>query len=107
MQTAYLREGHDLACAGWLDRSWVRRVLGEREVRARAMVVREVRLEDRVEVGLAEDDDVVEAVAANGAHEALDEGILPWRMRRGPDIFDAKPGDAIAEACPVDAIAVA
>src|SRR5260370_1255846 len=40
--------------------------------------------------GLAEDDDVVEAVAANGAHEALHEGILPRRVRGGPDLFDAK-----------------
>jgi hypothetical protein len=76
MQTAYLRERHDLACAGRLDRSGVRRVLTEREVRACAVVVGEVRLEDRMQVGLAEDDDVVKAVAANGAHEALHEGIL-------------------------------
>jgi CheY-like chemotaxis protein len=44
MQAPYLGEGHHLA--GSSDRSWVRRVLAEREVRARAVVVREVRLED-------------------------------------------------------------
>jgi hypothetical protein len=64
---ADLGECHDLACAGWLDPSRGRGVLAEREARARAVVVREVRLEDRAQVGFAEDDDVVEAVAANGA----------------------------------------
>ena len=77
MQTAYLGKGHDLLCAGELDRSCVRRVLAKGEVRARAVVVGEVRLEDRTQVGLAEDDNVVEALAANGAHEALREWILP------------------------------
>jgi len=58
-------------------------------------------------VGLAEDDDVVEAIAANGAHEALHERILPRRLRGGLDPFDAKPGDALPKRGPVDAIAVA
>jgi hypothetical protein len=53
VQTTHLGERHDLACAGWLDGSGVRRVLAEREVRARAVVVREVRLEDRPQVGFA------------------------------------------------------
>ncbi len=43
MQAAYLGEGQNLAGDGWLDRSGVRRILAEREVRARAVVVREVR----------------------------------------------------------------
>jgi hypothetical protein len=38
MQAAHLGERHDLAGAGWLDRPSVRRVLAEREVRARALV---------------------------------------------------------------------
>ncbi len=107
MQAAYLGEGYDLAGAGQLDRSRVRSVLGEREVRARAAVVGEVRLEDGPQVGFAEDDDVVEAVVANGAHEALHEWILPRRLRGGFDLFDAEPGDALAKRGPVDAISVA
>ncbi len=39
VQAAHLGKRHDLACTGWLDRSKVRRVLAEREVRARAVVV--------------------------------------------------------------------
>jgi hypothetical protein len=107
VQAAYLRERNDLACAGWLDRSRVRRVLAEGEVRARAVVVREVRPEDSAEVGFAKDDDVVEAVAANGAHEALGEWILPRRVRCDLDLFDAKAGDALSKRGPVEAIAVA
>ena len=106
MQAADLGEGYDLACAGWLDRSRVRCVLAEREVRARVVVVGEVRLEDDPQVGFADDDDVVEAVAANGAHEALYEWILPGRLWRGLDLLDAKACDALAERRPVDAIAV-
>ena len=56
IQATYLREGHDLACAGWLDRSGVRSVLAEGEVRAGSVVVHEVRLEERTQVGFAEDD---------------------------------------------------
>jgi hypothetical protein len=58
-------------------------------------------------VGFAEDDHVIEALAANGAHEALREWILPRRLRGCLDLFDAKPGDALAERGPVDAIAIA
>ncbi len=57
------------------------------------------------QVGFAEDDDVVEAVAAKRAHEALHEWIPPRRLRRGLDLFDAKPGYAVAERDSVDAIA--
>src|SRR5260370_33573832 len=64
-------------------------------------LVREVRPEDHGEVGFAEDDDVVETIAANGAHEALREGILPRRVWGGPDLFDAKRGDGMAKACTV------
>lgn len=42
-------------------------------------------------MSFAEDDDVVEALAANGADEAFREWILPGRMRGGLDLFDAKP----------------
>lgn len=70
------------------------------------MVVGEVRFEDRVEVGLGEDDWVVEAVASNGAHKALREWILPRRLRRGLDLFDAKACEAVPKPGPVDGIAV-
>ena len=49
---------------------------------------------------LAEDDDMIQAVVANRAHEALHEWILPRRVRRGHDLFDAKPGDTLSNAAP-------
>jgi hypothetical protein len=52
-------------------------------------------------VGLAEHDDVVEAVTPNGAHEALREWILPRGLGRGDDLFDAKPGDAFSKRGPL------
>jgi hypothetical protein len=45
VQSADLGECHDHAGTGRLDRSRVRRVFGQGEVRARSVVVREVRLE--------------------------------------------------------------
>jgi hypothetical protein len=51
------------------------------------MVVHEVRLEDRAQVAFADDDDVVEAFAANGANETFREWILPRRMRGGLDLL--------------------
>jgi hypothetical protein len=61
-------------------------------VRVRAVAVREIRLEDRAQVSFAEDDDMIEAVAANGVHDWLHECILLRRLRRCLDPFDAKPG---------------
>jgi hypothetical protein len=107
VQAAYLAECHDHAGTRWVNRSRVRRIFAQGEVRARSVVVGEVRLEDHAEVRFAEDDDVIQAVAPNGAYEALGEWILPRRARRGHDLFDAKAGDAFSERGPVDAVAVA
>ena len=83
--------------------SWTGRVSGaslpsERCVRA-AVGVGEIRLEDDPQVGFAEDDDVVEAVAANGAHEALHEWIL--RMLAGdlgPATSNVRRGESRGDA---------
>jgi hypothetical protein len=40
-------------------------------------------------MALAEDDDVVETLAADRADQALDEGVLPGRVRRAQDLLDA------------------
>jgi hypothetical protein len=40
-------------------------------------------------VTLAEDDDMVQALAPDGADEALREGVLPRAVRRRQDFTDA------------------
>src|SRR6266849_4947614 len=68
---------HDLPCHGELDRPEVGRVLVQREMRTRLMVVGEVSGQDAAEVLLAEDEHVIQALAPDGANEPLREGVLP------------------------------
>ena len=77
-----------------------------REMRAGAMVVVEVGREKSAEVALTEDDDVVEALAPYRADQSLDEGVLPGRAGRAQDFLDAHAGEAVAEDCAVDPVAV-
>ena len=67
----------------------VGRILVERQVSARPVVVREVASQGTAEVLLAEDDDVIQTLAPDGADEALGEGVLPRAVRRRQDFTDA------------------
>jgi hypothetical protein len=58
-------------------------------VSARPVVVREVASEGAAQVLLAEDDDVIQTLAPDGADEALCEGVLPRAVRRRQDFTDA------------------
>jgi len=83
VQTADFRSHHD--AAGQLDGAFRRRILAEREVRPRSLVVRHVGPQNPTKVALIEDDDVVQTLAADRADNALDVGILPGRARCGAD----------------------
>jgi len=41
------------------------------------VVVREVDAQQSAKMGLAQNDEVIQALAANGADEPLDKGVLP------------------------------
>jgi hypothetical protein len=83
VQAADFGKLHDLPCHGELDRPEVGRVLVQREVGTRLMVVAEVSGQDAAEVSLAEDEHVVQTLAPDRADEPLREGILP-RALGGP-----------------------
>jgi hypothetical protein len=68
---------HDLARRGALDRPEVGCVLVEREMGARLVIILEVTGQDSTQVSFAEDKDVIEALAADRADQALGERILP------------------------------
>src|SRR5882672_7761920 len=85
----------------------VGRILVERQVSARPVVVREVASQGTAEVLLAEDDDVIQTLTPNGADEALREGVLPRAVRRRQDFTDAHALEALAEHVTVDRVAVA
>ena len=65
VQTADFGSHHDAASR--LDGAFHRSILVEREVRARSLVVRHVGPKDPTKMPLIEDDDVVQALAADRA----------------------------------------
>src|SRR5574342_92358 len=71
------------------------------------MVVLEVVAEQSAEVTLVEDDDLVEALAADAADDPLGEGILPRTSRSGENLFDSHALHAVLERWPVHLIPVA
>src|SRR5206468_2549050 len=78
----------------------------EGAVAAPRVVVVEVVAEKPAEVALAEDDNVVEALAADAADEALGERVLPGAARRGEDFLDAHALHPRPERRPVRAVPI-
>ena len=64
------------------------RILVEREVSTRPVVVREVASQGTAQVLFAKDDDVIQTLAPDGADEPLREGVLPWAVGRRQDFAD-------------------
>ena len=69
---------------------------------ARLVVVRKVASQGTTQVLVAEDDDVIQALAPDEADEPLREGVLPWAVRRRQDFTDAHALDALPEHVTVD-----
>src|SRR2546429_3070252 len=57
----------------------------------RPLVVFEMQLQDATQPSFIQDDDVVQALAANRTDQALDIGILPRRSRSREDVANAQP----------------
>src|SRR5260370_35911857 len=68
-----------------------RSILVERQVSARPLVVFEIQLQDATQPSFIQDDDVVQALAANRADQALDIGILPRGSWSREDFANAQP----------------
>ena len=64
VQPADLWNGDNRTRVGRLNRAWFGRVLSEREMRARLIVIRHVATKDSRQVVLSECDDVIEAFPA-------------------------------------------
>jgi hypothetical protein len=74
-----------------LHRPLIRGILGEGKVGSGAVVIREIARQDATQVALAQDDDVVEAVAPDRSDKAFGEGILPRAPRSREDFSDLHP----------------
>ena len=57
-------------------------------------------------MALAEDDDVVSALPANGADDAFADGVYLWGLSGGDNASDSHSVDASLELLSVDAVAV-
>src|SRR5437764_4904566 len=81
MQAADFRNLDHLTERRKLDRSADGRIFFERQMRTASFVVFEIRLQDATQAWFIQDDDVVQALAANGAHPSFRKGILPRAAR--------------------------
>ena len=80
--------------------------VAERLMATALIVVRHEFAKDLPQVSFSEHDDVVEAFPAECSVRALDEAVLPRRVRRGLDRFDVEVADTIVEAGTKDLVAV-
>ncbi len=102
MQATDFGNLHDPARLGELDGPDVRRILVEREMRARPVIVGEVAGQDAAQVAFAENQSVIQTLASDRADEPLGERILPGAKRRRQDFTDAHALHALAEGVAVD-----
>jgi hypothetical protein len=107
MQSADLRKLHHLPEFRRLYPPRDRSILVERQVSACPLVVFEIQLQDATQACLIQDDDVVQALAANRADQALDIGILPRRSRSREDFANAQPPCRFVEFLSVARVAIA
>ena len=69
MESTDLRDGHHAPELGWMHLAWLGTVVVERLVWPCDVVVGEIHAQDAVEMGVAQHDDVIEALAADGADD--------------------------------------
>ena len=77
VEAADLWNGDERADRWWRDRPRLWRVLGQREMRSRIVVVRQALTQDAGQSGFIHDDYVMEALATDGADETLRVPVLP------------------------------
>src|SRR5258708_28128900 len=107
MQAADFWSDDDRAYLGPLDGSHVGRVLFEREMSSRAVIVDEVAGQDAAPVPLAEHKDMGQTLTANRADAPLREGILPGAVGRGAHLTDPHAFHSLLEGMAVNGVAIA
>jgi hypothetical protein len=107
VQAADFWKLHDLADRGELDGRDVGCVLVEREVRASPLIVADVTGQDAAQVSLAENENVIQALAPDRADAPLRERILPRAVRGGKDFLGMHPLHAVPNLLAVDLVAIA
>ena len=77
VKTADVRKSNDLSAVGRCDLARFRRLLVQREMRSRRVIIGKVGSQEPLEMAFVQNDDVIEALAADGADQAFDIVILP------------------------------
>jgi hypothetical protein len=75
-------------------------------MRSRIQIVSEVFFEDVSQIGLAEDDHVVETLASDAFDEPLGEWILPWTAGCSEHLLNAHSLNSISEVTAVDGVTI-
>ncbi len=107
VQTLETGKGDDVAELSRLIRAVVGRVLSQGKVHSVLVVPVEEFGEQALGVPFAQDDQVVEALAAEGADDSLRESVHLRGSHRGADLADAEAPYSARECEPVSSIAVA
>jgi len=90
-----------------LNRSTRRRILAQRQVSARFIVIAGVQQQNSPQVRLTEDQHPVQALATHGADQAFRIAILPGRSRRDWPVVDPHGSHARGKDLPVGTVIVA
>jgi len=77
MQAADLADGDHLSDPAWHDLAGIGAILAERQMRAGALVVVDIRGQDAAQMALVKDHDVIKTLATNRTDQALDVRALP------------------------------
>jgi len=89
MKSSDLRKHTHLSAVGRLGGPSIARILAERHVRARPVVVGEVGTKDLSEMALVENNDVIQTISPDRADDPFGERISPWAPRRRHNLLDA------------------
>src|SRR5713101_2226918 len=105
VQAAHLRNGNDLTLVH--DRSRVRSVLSQCQVRPRAVVVAQIDLQQPAKVSLIQNHNMVQALTSNRANQPLGKCVLPRTPRCSDNLFDPQGLDSVPKCAAVAGITVA
>ena len=89
VQSAHLGNGHHGSHFWWLNPSRFGRVLAQREMGSRSVIVIQVRIQGATKRALMKHDPMIEALPPNGTNHSLDVGSLP--RGRGVDSTSRMP----------------
>ena len=107
MKSADLRKRHDLATFDRLHRPSEGRILVQRQVTSRTMIIVQLGCQDTPKMDFVKDDDMVETFAPDRTDDSLDVGRLPGRARCGQHFRDPHTSQALPRGPPMVAVASA